>query len=113
MDEAEEIFRVTLPADRSAAEVLPPGEQPLDLPAPPLAAQRPAILSVPLTVGSMPRDEFDALFQQRLVKAVAGAGHIAKQPHQRLDHQALIKGSLNQGYFVGRSTCTSAASGRP
>jgi hypothetical protein len=60
-DEAEEVLGVAIPAGRDAAVVEEPGEQPLDLPASPVAAQHPAVLGVrTLAVRAMRRDQLDS-----------------------------------------------------
>ena len=65
MDEAEVVERMALVADDQAAEVAQPGEEPLDLPAAPVAAQRAAILGLgPLAVAPMRRDHLDAQLRQ-------------------------------------------------
>ncbi len=91
MDEAEGVSGVTLPAYDQAAEVMEPREPPLDLPAPPVAAQRPAVLGRPAAVGTMGRDQFDALFQQRFIHPIAVVGPVADESRRRrLDGAQLL-----------------------
>jgi len=44
LDHPEEIFWVVFPANDGATKVMKPGEQALDFPATPVAAQNPAVL---------------------------------------------------------------------
>ena len=62
MDEAEEVFETPFVANHEAAEVVKPGEQPLDLPAPPVAAQRAAILGAASAIGAVGRNKLNSFF---------------------------------------------------
>ena len=87
MDEAEKVFRAALPADHQAAEVMRPGEQALDFPAPPVTPQWPPVLARLAAIGAVGGDKLNAIFQQRLVQPVAVIGLIANQPLGRLRHE--------------------------
>lgn len=55
LDEAEEVFDAIFPSHNQSAVVLHPGEDSLDLPSAPVAAQWPAVLGFLLAVGSVAR----------------------------------------------------------
>jgi hypothetical protein len=62
-----------------------PGEEPLDLPAPTSAAQRPAILRFRTTVRAMGRDQFDVVGgREVLIEAVAVVRHVTNQAYREL-----------------------------
>jgi len=80
LEEAEEVLGVSFVAGDQAAEVLEPGEQALDLPAPAIAAQRPAVLSLEFAALEVRSDELDPpLLAQPLIEPVAVVGAIADQ----------------------------------
>ncbi len=53
VDEAEKVFEAALIAGHQAAEVMQPGEQALDFPAPPVAPQLPSVLVRLPTIGAV------------------------------------------------------------
>jgi hypothetical protein len=72
VDHPEEVIRVPFPARDNAAEVMKPGEEPLNLPTASAAPKRPAILRTGVAVGSMGRDQLDAIGGgQVVIEAVA------------------------------------------
>ena len=80
LDHAEEVCGVSLPAACEAAEVLQPGEQPFNFPAPQISSQRSAVLgSLPLApVGG---DHFDTVMLAKLlVQRIAVIGLVTNQP---------------------------------
>jgi len=88
VDEAEEVFDVILPSGDEAPEVVHPGEEALDLPAFPIAAQLAAVLGLrsAMAVG---RDQLDAvLLVQALVQLVRVVGLVADQPRRELVQEA-------------------------
>lgn len=80
-DEAEEVLGVAIPAVGDAAVVEEPGEQALDLPAPPVAAQRSAVLGVrALAVRAMRRDQLDPSFLAKaLVERIAVVSSVSNK----------------------------------
>src|SRR5512134_3624167 len=80
LEEAEEVLGVSLVAGDESAEVLEPGEEALDLPAPAVAAEGTAVLGLELAAPEVGRDELDAsLLPQPRIEAVAVVGTVADQ----------------------------------
>ena len=61
LNHPEKVSRVTFPAAADPAKVLQPGEQPLNLPSPQVAAQRPPILGS-LSAATVGGNHLDAMF---------------------------------------------------
>ena len=79
LDHTEEVGGVSFPAAGKPAEVLQPGEEPFDLPAPHVATKGSAVLSFPpfASVGS---DHFDAVqLAEPRVQRVAIVGFVTDQ----------------------------------
>lgn len=104
MDEVEEVFDTAFMADEEATEVVEPGEGPVNLPAPPIAARLATGLADMATVGPMRRNQLDASFAQRVVQPIAVVGHVVDEPDWRLDRELPLRGRRQQSYLVGRST---------
>ncbi len=62
LDHAEEVDSVSFPAAGEPAIVLEPGEQPLDFPAPQVAAERSPVLRALAFFLAVGRDQLDPLF---------------------------------------------------
>src|SRR3974377_493194 len=77
--EAEEVLDVVFPAGDEASEVVHPGKQPLDFPAPAIATQRSSVLR--LAPGSpVRRDHRDAVFgPELLVEGIRVVGLVAEE----------------------------------
>ena len=101
-DHGEEVLDVVLPAGDEAAEVVQPGEEPLDLPASPVAAQRATVLGGLLAVAAMRRNQLDvvALFQFG-IQAVAVVGLVADQSRRELIEEAVGEHLFDELAFVG------------
>jgi len=103
MDEAEVVERVALVADHQPAEVAEPSEEPLNLPAPPIAPQGPAILGLgALPTASMWRNHFNAEFQERLVQGVSVVGAVADDSLGQLVDEAGVEGGRDESDLVRR-----------
>ncbi len=111
MDEGEEVFRMALPARDQAAEVVQPGKEPLHLPAPPIAAQRSAILSFAARP-PVRRNQLDAVCRTRSRvgrrarpsrrpcrrTSRAGASHEEARAEHAFDETALRRASAFNRY---------------
>ncbi len=70
VDEAEEVFDVVFPSSHESAKVVHPREEPLYLPASPIAAQFTGVLT-PAAVAPVGRDHLDSvLVLERTIKRV-------------------------------------------
>jgi len=107
VEKAQEIFGMTLVSGHEATEVEEPGEQPLDLPSPPVAPERPTILGLgALAIAPVRRDERDApVVPQPSIQGVAVVGSITDQVLGRVFEEALVEGGLHERDFMWRSTC--------
>src|SRR5262245_58554630 len=63
LEEGQEVGSPVLPAGHQPAELVKPGEQPLDLPAAAVSAQRAAILSL-FPIAAVGRNQLDAVGQK-------------------------------------------------
>jgi hypothetical protein len=87
-----------------ATEVVQPCEQPLDLPAMSIPAQRSSILSCfPDAIAAMRRDHFNVLRFKLSVQPVTVVGAITDQSFGTFRDKALLKSSFDKGDFVRRS----------
>src|SRR5689334_4239892 len=92
-------------ANLNSAEVLQPGKQALNLPAPPIATQWTSILgSRLLAVGFMRSDQLNTLLLQTLIQRVAVVGSVANQSLRLFLRKPLLQGLFHQGHFMRRST---------
>ena len=63
LHEAKEVLRIELPADKDAALLLNPGEEPFDQPAPGISPKSASILRrARAAIGAVRRDHLDAVF---------------------------------------------------
>src|SRR5690348_8668509 len=98
MDKAQIIERMALVAHDQAAEVPEPSEQPFDLPAASVAAQRAAILGPgALTIASVGRDHLDSQGSERCVEAVRVVGAIPAKSLGHLIYEAGVEGGESGG----------------
>jgi hypothetical protein len=96
LDESEEVFDVVLPTGDETAEVVHPGEEPLDLPAFLVAAQLASVLRL-APVPTVRRDQFNAvLFGKGLVQLVRIVRLVADQPGRELVEEASGKNLFDQ-----------------
>ena len=95
---------MTFPARNDAAEVVKPGEEPLDLPPSPFAAERPAILRGRPTMGVVGRDEFDVVRRgEMLIQPVAVVGAIPDQAGRERSDEARGQRGVDELDFMRRS----------
>ena len=100
----EKVLEVVLVPDYQAAVILQPGIEPLDLPAPPIAAQDPAILGSRLRpIAPVGGDQLDPALRQAAVQGIAVIGPVPDQPLGERRGEALGEERLDEGGFVGRS----------
>jgi hypothetical protein len=93
-------------ASRNPTELLQPREQPLDLPAPFVAAQWSAVLRCNfLPVRFVRRNHLNALLSQLGVQWVGVVSFISNQPCRSLDNKTLKESFSDKGDFMRRSRC--------
>src|ERR671914_1274641 len=103
-DKTQEVVSMMLIAYHQAAKVTQPGEQPLHLPPPFVAAQGASILGCGfLAVLPMGSNHLDSLFTQGGIQLVRVIGFISNQPLRCLRHQPSLQSSLHQRHLVRRS----------
>jgi len=102
---AEKIRFMIFPTANQSAEVVEPGEEPLDSPAAAVTAQFAAILSVLAAAGVLVgRDESNAVFlPQALVERIAVVGAVTDHSFRLGSREALLDGSLDELRFMRRS----------
>jgi|SRR5215467_2583628 len=102
---AEEIRFMIFPTADESAEVVEPGEEPLDSPAAAVTAQFAAILSVlAATDVLVGRDESNAVFlPQALVERIAVIGAVTDHSFRLGSREALLDGSFDKLRFMRRS----------
>jgi len=97
---------MVLPADDQTAEVMQPGKEPLDLPAPTITTQFASILGFTAAARGVRRDHANAiLLPQSLVQRIAVIGPIANQESGCCRSEALLEGCFHQLGFMRRSAC--------
>src|SRR5688500_16740256 len=98
---------MAFPADDQAAEVVEPGEQPFDLPAPAVTPQFASVLCrAPPPVGFMRGNQGNAaLVPQPLIECVTVVGPISDQALGLPARPARIERRLDQGHFMRASAC--------
>ena len=106
MNEGEEIFGFSFPAQKQPAKAVEPSEHSLDLPAFFVSTQSSAILrfrgAPVLLVG---RYQFDAEFGDRLrVERVAVVGFVRDQQRRQKFRRSGVKTARQKGGFMGRRT---------
>src|SRR3990172_7916279 len=90
---------------KQSSEVAEPSEQALDLPAAHIATQNTSILSFRAhSVAPMRSDQLYTLLLKFRIKLVAVISLIPDQPSRPLAKKRLLKGSLDKGDFMRRST---------
>ena len=104
MDHPEEVIRVPFPARHDATEVMKPGEESFNLPASASAPKRPAILSTGMAIGSMGRDQLNAIGgRQVVVKPIAVIPFVADQSRGELPEESRGERRVDEGDFMRRS----------
>ena len=106
LNEGEEILGMPFVAGDEPSVVVKPREESLDLPTPPVPAQRPTILGRgALATSSVRTDQFDSsLAPQPLVQRVAVVGPVADQSIGVVGQESMVERLLNEGDFMRRST---------
>ncbi len=104
MQHRHEVVDVTFPAGDETTEVMQPGEEAFDLPAPPRATQAAAILRDVTTAAAMRGDHLDAVRRhQGLVERVAVIAAIANQPRREIREEAGVEGWGDEVWLIRRS----------
>jgi hypothetical protein len=107
MYEAEEVLDVVFPSGDEAAEVVHPGEEPLDLPSSPVAVQLTPILCL-AAVASVGRNHFDVVcFREPLVEFVGVVSFVSDEPRRQLVKEASGKNLLHKLALGWRSAVDS------
>src|ERR1039458_887916 len=105
LNHPEKVSRVTFPAAADPAKVLQPGEQPLNLPSPQVAAQRPPILGS-LSAATVGGNHLDAMFAlQPLIQPIAVGGTISDPAFRQGVYVTLAQRVFDQGGLIRRSAC--------
>ena len=90
---------------KQSSEIAQPSEQALDLPAAHVATQNTSVLGLwSRSVAPMRSDQLYAVLFELRIEFVAGVGFIADQSSRLLSKKRLLKGSLDKGDFMRRST---------
>ena len=96
VDESEKVFDVELPSRDESSEVVHPGEEPLDLPAFPVAAELAPVLGL-APIAAVRRDQFDAvILPQLFIELVGVVSLIADQSGGKPVEKASGKNFLNK-----------------
>ena len=112
MNKTEKVVDVVLPADDESAEVMEPSKQPFHLPAPPVAAEGPAILGL-APAAPVGRDHFDAVDLRELpIELVRIIGLVADEPVRHSVEEASGQNILHKLAFGWRSAVDSNGEGK-
>ena len=105
LDHPEEIFWVVFPADDGTTKVMKPGEQTLDFPATPVAAQNTAVLRRRCDAHEfVRRDELYAVsFVDALVQRIAVVSAVADHAFGGFGKESLVERGFNESCFMRRS----------
>jgi len=104
MNHPEEVIRIPLPARDDAAEVMKPGEEAFDLPAPAIATQRSAILGASAPVWPMRSNQFDVVLGgEMVIEPIAIVRFVADQSVGECLEETRRKGGVDEGDFMRRS----------
>ena len=101
---AEEVVGVAFPASDEAPEVMEPGKQALDLPAPAIAAEAASILRADHAIRSVRGNHLDAEVAAELgVERIAVVTAVADQAGGKRAEEAVRERRADEGGFAGRS----------
>src|ERR1700682_1090003 len=102
LDHPEEMFWVVFPANDGATKVMKPGEQALDFPATPVAAQNPAVPRRSCDAHEfVRRDELHAIsFVDALVQWIAVVSAIADHSFGSLGKESLVEREFDEFCFM-------------
>src|ERR1700704_2813493 len=105
LEHAEEIGFVIFPAADESAEIVEPGKEALDFPAPAVTAQFAAVLgTLAAAVVLVGRDEPDAVFvPEALIERIAGVGAVADHSFWFGAREALGDSGFDELGFMRRS----------
>ena len=105
LEHAEEIAFVIFPAADESAEIVEPGEEALDFPAPTVAAQFATVLgALAAAVVLVGRDEADAVFlSESLIERVAVVGAVTDHAFWFGSRETLRDGGFDEFAFMRRS----------
>ncbi len=105
LEHAEEVGLVEFPAGDQSAEVMKPGEQPLDFPTAAVASQFSTVLGfLPAAIAFVRRDQANAmLLPQVLVEWIAVVGRVADHSSGLGSGEALLDGRFHELGFMRRS----------
>src|SRR5690242_15386090 len=104
MNEAQIIEGIALIADHEPPEIAQPGEEPFDLPAAAIPAERAAVLRFGAHASTaMWRDHLHPELGQCPIKAVGIIGAISNESPGQLVYKAGVEGGRDKGDLVRRS----------
>src|SRR5688572_4560013 len=106
LNHAEEVDGVTFPATAQPAEIFQPGKQPLNLPAPQITPEWPAILGALAFISAVGRDQLHSVFaSQPLVQGIAVVRPISDHALGTGGNVAMEERVFNQFRLMRRSAC--------
>lgn len=112
MKHAEEILGVALVTGNKATEVLQPGKEAFDFPAATATSEMSPVLSKAFVVVAVWSNHIDAALRQACIEAVGVVGSIADQVLRRSGNQQFGGSSLEERYFMRRSTLNACGDGK-
>ena len=95
---------MVLVANVQAAKMIEPAEEAFDLPAAPVASERPAVLSWRLDAIDFVRgNQLDALLPESFIERIAVVGFVSNQSSGKFTNESGIQCFFNEGDFMWRS----------
>ncbi len=110
VEQAEKVLGLEVPTSSKTAPALEPGEEPLDLPAAFVAAERAAILlaAAGVLAAALGCDELDAaLFCEAELKRCTVPRLVANQSRRQVVHESSVESSLGEHTVESGSICNS------
>ena len=98
---------MTLIAGDDAPEVLQPGKEPFDLPAPAVTPELAAVLGLVPARRAMRRDQLDVALREPLIQPVAVVRAVSDQPARERAEEPVLERRFDEGDFAGVCTCDS------
>ena len=104
IEKCSEVFCMILPSDNEAAEVVEPGEKPLNLPTSFVSAEGSPVLRFSDPVATIGRDHFNSVMLiERLIERIAVVGLVADEPVRVARYPEAIESVFDQSHFSRRS----------
>ena len=104
IEKCSEVFCMILPSDNEAAEVVEPGEKPLNLPTSFVSAEGSPVLRFSDPGATIGRDHFNSVMLiERLIERIAVVGLVADEPVRVARYPEAIESVFDQSHFSRRS----------